>query len=207
MAIKNYRVRTRLPTAYNTAIGRSITRFSVIEARLRKFVYALLEVSPAFGRIAVRSPRVEDALNMIQDLMALRGFTTDVEFKGERGLITACKKLEKFRDMIAHGVWTHHEGSKDPIFQATAGTYQGESGQSAKARIAPQALKITLADFRGNANATSEVLTVVDFLGKEIRRQHEASLKIRAQQSAKDQLRRNPPTRQNPAKRQLRQKS
>jgi len=142
---------------------------------------------------------------MIADLMTLQGITTRLKFKGDGGLITACKKLETFRDMIAHGVWAHHENSKTPIFQSTAGSYQ-EEGKSVKARIAPRALNISLDAFRQNAKASSAVLKAVDFLGKELKRQLAASQKRHPQRFAPGPSPHNPRKSQNPANRYPRRK-
>lgn len=67
-----YLVRYRLPTKYSTAIGRMITRFAALESALRNLIYALLELDPKMGRVAVRNPRIEESFTMIRDLMGLR---------------------------------------------------------------------------------------------------------------------------------------
>jgi hypothetical protein len=159
-----------------------VARLAVIEGRLRNIVYSLLELKSEFGRIAVRNPRVEDSLGMIQDLMKLRGFTTTVPLKGATGLITACKELERFRDKVAHGVWVFHGKNPTPVLQVTAGSYS-EAGEKVSARIAPMALAITLKDFQSRAALASRALKGVDMMSSQLKIQHTALIKKREQQS------------------------
>src|SRR5260221_12340075 len=97
-----YRMRQRLPTAYNTELGRVVMRFAILENILRGLTYSLLEVNPKFGRIAVRSPRIQDSTAMIQDFMSLHGFSSRLDLKE---LLKGARVLEEFRDRISHGVW------------------------------------------------------------------------------------------------------
>jgi len=181
-----------------------VARLAVIEGRLRNIVYALLEIPSEYGRIAVRSPRVEDAFGMIQDLMKLRGFTTTVQLKGQNGLVPACNELERFRDKVAHGIWVFHGNSPTPILQVTAGSYSLH-GEKHNARIAPQALAVKLKDFQGFAKLAAEALKGVDQMSKELKSQHRALLRRRLKQAQGQ----SPESRQNPrnsAKRRLQPK-
>ncbi len=174
----------KLPTAYNSAIGRMVSRFAVLETALRMLIYALLDVNPKLGRVAVRSPRVRDSFTMIEDLMALRDFKTTLNIKL---MATKAAELEEFRDKIAHGVWVKHPGSGKPILQVTTGKYpHRKGGKSMKARINPIAASIPLDVFRTYTNAVGPLLKAVKQLGRELQPQHDALLKRSREQSEKD---------------------
>lgn len=170
-----------------------------------RLIYDLLELEPKLGRATVRSPRASDTFAMIQDLIALRGFKTDLNVKT---LGKMCKELEEFRDKVAHGVWVRHEKSNAPILRVTAGTYpKTEGGESVKARIHPQAFRITLEVFRSHITGIDNAIRGVKQLAKELRPQHVALLKTRHEQLARGWLRRNPLQTRNPSGRKPRPQS
>ena len=176
-----YPVRYRVPTQYSTAIGRLITRFAALESALRRLIYALLQLTPQMGRVAVRNPRIENALTMIQDLMALRGFTTTIDMKL---VLSECRKLEHFRDKVAHGVWVSHHQTKLPVLQVTGGSYaETPGGKSVKARIQPKAERITLDNFRDYTRGIDNARRVVMQLAQELGTQHAALQKTLRGQS------------------------
>lgn len=62
-------------------------------------------VSAPVGRIAMREPRVTDRLEMLNDLIAVRGGIWDHDiYKSihSRARLSAAK-----RDLLAHGIWAH----------------------------------------------------------------------------------------------------
>ena len=182
--MRTYPVRYRLPTKYSTAIGRMITRFAALEAALRNLIYALLELDPKMGRVAVRNPRIQESFTMIQDLMGLRSFTTTLDIKR---LASDCKKLEQFRDKIAHGVWVRHSRSDLPILQVTAGTFpEKPGGKSIKGRIRPGAVNVTLESFRSHTRGVDIAFKADKQLGRELGAQHRALHKKLREQSEPD---------------------
>lgn len=179
-----YPIWYRLPTKYSTAIGRMISRFAVLESALRNLIYALLDLDPKMGRIAIRNPRIDESFTMIKDLMGLRSFTTTLDIKF---LASECKKMELFRDKIAHGVWVRHSGSDLPVLQVTAGTFpEKPGGKSIKGKIRPVALNVTLEDFRSYTRGVNFALKAVKQLGRELNAQHRALHKKLREQSKRD---------------------
>jgi hypothetical protein len=167
-----YPTRYRLPVSYTTDIGRVVTRFAYLEAYLRRIVYGLVEVGPKIGRVTIRNPRIEDSFTIIQDVMGLRSFATTIDLALLR---TECKKIEKFRDRISHGVWVKHPKSKAPILQVTAGSYsETPGGKSIKARIRPKAQAITPENFKSFLRGIETALALIENLAREIDRQRHA---------------------------------
>lgn len=139
-----YPVRYRLPSAYCTEIGRIVTRFALLESKIRTLAYVLMQISPKQGRVAVRLGRIEDAMTAVQDLIHLSPIQVP-EDVNIAGLKVPLKELESWRDRLAHGVWVKHENSTVPVLQVTSGTYQDhETNSKIKARINPAAFEIGL---------------------------------------------------------------
>lgn len=182
--MRTYPVRYRLPTKYSTAIGRMITRFAALESALRNLIYALLELEPKMGRVAVRNPRIEESFTIIRDLMGLRSFTTTLDMKR---LASDCKTLEQFRDKIAHGVWVKHSRSDLPVLQVTAGKFpEKPGGKSIKGRIQPAAFNVTLENFRSYTSGVDFAFKAVKQLARELGAQHRALHKKLREQSERD---------------------
>lgn len=178
----------RLPLHYNTEIGRIITRFAFLESRLRVIAYLLLNLSPKEGRLAVRLGRIGDAISIIQRLLALQSFTTTQNLDK---LSTECKKMERFRDRLAHGIWAKHPGAKTPVLQVTSGSYAlSQGGESISAKINPQAVAVQITDFRNQLRGIEIALNTIATLGHEIDAQRRASLDKQNAQSTKGPSRR-----------------
>ncbi len=207
MPMALYRVRTRLPARYNTAIGRLVSRFAVVEGRLRHVIYSRLEVNPKFGRVAVKNPRIRDSFTMIEDLMALREFTTTVRLKGEGALIPALEELERFRDKISHGVWVKHGATRDPVLQVTAGSYTEAPGAGpVKARINPQAVTVPMETFAQFDRIITQALKQIVKLARELGRQH-TLLRKQRERLERDRLRQRRKRRQSQSARKPQPKS
>lgn len=161
-----YPVRYRLPATYCTEIGRIVTRFAVVESMIRTCSYALLNVSPKQGRVAVRLGRVEDSLTALEDLVVLAGISVPTNIGA---LKAPLKKLEGWRDKLSHGVWVKHVQTSEPVLQITAGTYQdAETNSKAKARLEPRAAHVPLMTLRNWASHLSDAKNVIDKLRREI---------------------------------------
>ena len=65
-----------LPPGYSKFLGDIVAGWSLIEHILTGCVYRLLALTPREGRIAVREPRAEDRLTMIQQLAEARGWSS-----------------------------------------------------------------------------------------------------------------------------------
>jgi hypothetical protein len=82
----------KLPSFLLRDIGRIITHHSVLESKLSRIVYTLLGIDPVAGRIAVREPRTTDRLEMIVDLLKLKGISVSADLDGIREALELCAK-------------------------------------------------------------------------------------------------------------------
>jgi hypothetical protein len=96
------RLETALPPSLYRDIGRITFKFSALEYQLNQLVYALAGVDREIGRLAIRSPRAEELIELINDLVDARGMNVgriDSQLKTEVG------DAQANRDLLAHGVW------------------------------------------------------------------------------------------------------
>lgn len=132
-----------LPANYAASIGRIISRFSYAEWLISFITYRLLEIGPKHGRIAVRTPRVEDGITMIEQLMFLNVIHTSTDVKA---LKKELKNIENERDMLAHGVWMRHPGFRTWHIQVIKGNWQPDPlSQPISRRIKPEGREIKMA--------------------------------------------------------------
>lgn len=155
-----YPARYKLPPAYCLEIGRIVTRFAYIEFNILACAYALMQITPKQGRVAVRLGRIEDALTNIEDLAVLSGLGINLNFKPTKKYF---KELENWRNKLAHGIWLKHKATKLPVLQITRGIYQDHaSNMTKKARLDPLAGEITLDFLRQLTKKVDDAAKVID---------------------------------------------
>ena len=143
-------VRDKLPISYYRDIGRVIFHWARLENELKDVIYILLSIGRKEGRIAVSSPRADQIVQRIADLISIKGLTTTVKLKEYQ---SAVQILRVARDTIAHGIWVTHPGSRNPVLQRTSGSITPEPGKKkVSARIFPGALD----EIPGNGRALAD---------------------------------------------------
>ena len=93
-----HKVRKRLPVAYSTEIGRIISHWAYLEWRLKNVTFALLDVGPKVGRLAIREPRASDYIGMFIDLMAVKGIEVSTDLKALKKLLAGLKEKHSAPD-------------------------------------------------------------------------------------------------------------
>lgn len=97
-----------VPAHLARKIGQIIVRYAYLDYRLKLVIWKLSNVDSETGRLAIRDPRALDKLELIRDLFHHLGRPLD-EGKFQEVKKVLCE-VEQFRDLLAHGVWTEHEG-------------------------------------------------------------------------------------------------
>ena len=167
-----YPTRYRLPVSYSTEIGRIITRWAFIELCLARAVYALMSVDQKIGRLTLRNCRADEYVILIEDLINLRGLTTNANLKLLKDRL---KKLEDCRNLLAHAVWMKHRKSKVPVIQWTKGSYQSAKQQKVKRKITPQPIKFTLQQLRDTVQHIDDVANFLSSFVNALEREHSTS--------------------------------
>jgi hypothetical protein len=133
-------------------------QFSYFEQCVQEMVWQVLHVSDAAGRIAVREPRVTDRLDMLRDVVGIRGAYFDEElFKSlrQRANLIAAK-----RHMLAHGIWFHHKALGEWHVQLTRGSWPKTEEELVvgSKKITPESKVITVDELRSTTAQIDELI-------------------------------------------------
>ena len=125
----------RLPGPILTLVGEVVTAWAVQENELRRLVYLLLSLDPKRGRLAVRSARAKETIDLIADLMHLAGVTSKTTNLAEYGKLL--EEIENRRNSLAHNIWL--QGPDGSFFlQTLTGVWPASrGGHRLKRRIDP----------------------------------------------------------------------
>ena len=155
-----------LPPGYSKFLGDIVARWSLIEHILTGCTYSLLRLSPKEGRIAVREPRAEDRLTMVQQLAEARGMVIAADWKTIKADLQGAQRS---RDTLAHSSWHVLEGTDQVFLVQTAGNWSPPKRKgSVPRRITPEAVPWTLTDFREPMLALGSLLERLDDLQEKI---------------------------------------
>jgi hypothetical protein len=73
------------------------------ETSVQSMIHQAANVTPPIGRIAVREPRATDRLEMLHELIQVRGGTWNHELY--KSILSKARLIEPKRDLVAHGMW------------------------------------------------------------------------------------------------------
>lgn len=97
-----------LPDGIFLQVGRLISIFAGVEHAVAAIVPTLLRITAMEARVAVRTPRAKDTMEMISTLVRLRELS--LQKHDLRALSKTLGDLEEARDWFAHGVWVATKG-------------------------------------------------------------------------------------------------
>ena len=127
--------RKGLPTNIAASLGRIVSRWAYQESLLYLISYEVLSVTPKQGRVAVRHPRASDVIEMIEDLLLLRGISVAPELTQLKADIV---EVLRRRDLLVHSVWLQHKGKV--AIQDTRGKWQRKPRITKKMQPAPKTI-------------------------------------------------------------------
>ena len=126
--------------------------------------WKVLGLSDAAGRIALREPRVTDRLEMLCDLVKLRGGVWDDALY--KSILTRIKVAAAKRDLLAHGIWVNYSKYRNEWHvQLARGQWPKNLRDLVKEsrKVTPEGVVIDLTELR---SATTEILELTDDLGR-----------------------------------------
>tara|TARA_R110002012_G_scaffold60610_2_gene158623 strand:- start:246 stop:809 length:564 start_codon:yes stop_codon:yes gene_type:complete len=154
-----------LPPFALEGIGQVIVHFSFLEWSVSELLYALMDVHPKIGRIAVASPRLDSRFDRIRDLIDLHRIDLGkADLKPLRKMIS---DLTNYRDGLAHGIWLIGDDGQ-PHLRVTSGK-QPDTGR--QKRIHPTAEPVDKDTFRHLTMAISEATETIQALHLRIEEQ------------------------------------
>jgi hypothetical protein len=121
----------RLPNDFLILVGEVVTAWSMQEHELKLIVFLLLSLDPKRGRLAVKSTRAKDTVDLIADLLHLEGIeskTTDLT-----RFAAVLNEMETRRNLLAHNVWLQVSDGRF-FLQSLAGTWPAKDGKHRRKR-------------------------------------------------------------------------
>ena len=145
--MNTYHITVDLPEKYASLIGAIIVHWSYQERLLADLTSALLNVSIKHGRVAVRSPRADEYITMIRQLMMLEG--VECNSVNLNKLATHLRALDGIRNLVAHGIWFVDPTTEFPAVQNISGNWKPDpKGPKIARRIIPEGVVIDESGFR-----------------------------------------------------------
>lgn len=161
-----YPILRELPNEYLAAIGLVCFEWAQQERTLMNITFGLLNVGPKHGRVAVRSPRATDQVAMIRQLMHLEKVRSE-EVDLDR-LSETLGKLERYRDLVAHGIWLRGENDT-VLLQDLSGNWRPDPKQpKVSRRITPQGVGIDPEGLQTLARLIRETRKATELLSAEL---------------------------------------
>jgi hypothetical protein len=110
----------KLPEDIAAGIGHIIARFTRLEDLLRTTTYVAMGIDPKRGRIAVREPRAEEQVTMIEDLLILLNIEPWPDIAQLKKHVAAA---ERDRDKFAHGLFVTNPKTGQLAVSVTRGSH------------------------------------------------------------------------------------
>ena len=131
-----------LPTNFAASVGRIIARWAYVEWLLSQAIYDMLGIGPKQGRISVRTPRAEDCITMIEELLQSHRLALSENFGPAK---TILRNAENKRNTLAHSIWLKVPKTKEIRIQVTKGNWNlGPNGKVSK-KVIPEGIPVNAA--------------------------------------------------------------
>lgn len=124
-----------LPDEYNALIGKIFVSYAFFEMRLQELVFVALGVDETRGRLAVKSMRSSEMIDLAIELARLDGISF---LKVDSGSI---KEMESRRNLLAHGVWLS-DGER--LYLRDLSGSMRINGKKVQKKVAPAGVPITI---------------------------------------------------------------
>ena len=152
-----------LPLSFSREIGRIIVHWAYFEQCIQEMVWQAMGLSEAVGRIAVREPRVTDRLEILRDIIKLRGGSWDDALY--KSILSEANLLAAKRHLVGHGMWFHHKSAGEWHVQLTRGSWPKNTADliAGSKKVTPESVEITLEELR---SATTSISVLIGDLKK-----------------------------------------
>jgi hypothetical protein len=138
-------------------VGRITVHWAYIEHIVQQMVWDTLAISHSAGRTSVREPRVSDRLEMLRDLVKLRGAEWDDDLN--KSVLARAKLVEAKRNLVCHGKWALREDGWH--VELTRGSWPKNVRElvAGNRKITPELIPMNIEKLR---EATSEIDALIE---------------------------------------------
>jgi hypothetical protein len=132
--------RTDLPAPLCREIGRIITRWAYLENAIQHTLRTLLGLSEEEGRLVLQKAGLNEQLDVIADLAYL--YRLKVDATALKRMKAAIEKTIEFRNVLAHGAWSHDANHQRWAVTQTARSWADEGAPKTerKKKVNPEGL-------------------------------------------------------------------
>jgi hypothetical protein len=156
-----------LPDDLSALIGRIMVGYARLEYNLTALSALLLQLNKAESRIALRTPRAVERLDMALDLFAIKAIEPSTDTTELRALV---EKASQGRDAIAHGIWLSHPETGELWLRLARGSWPKDKTQGAKIprAIYPQSIPFGVEQCRETLATVTAALERLNDLGADL---------------------------------------
>jgi hypothetical protein len=157
----------KLPNNLAAAIGRIVVLYAKLEHKVTALSGLILQLDRAEMRVAIRTPRVPERLEMALDLLALKKIHIPSDSDETRALLSV---FAAERDRLAHGIWLRHPQTKKTYLRIARGKWPKDMtrGASINRIVLPQAVPYAAKDAISSLAQGEKTLAAIDILGEEL---------------------------------------
>jgi hypothetical protein len=109
-----------LPKQIAAGIGNVIVGTSKLEHKLTSMIGLILQMDKAEMRLTLRQPRIEERLDIILELFALKALNLDFDFTAFRKTLI---EIGGKRHRLAHGIWLQHPETDQLYLRLARGSW------------------------------------------------------------------------------------
>jgi hypothetical protein len=145
-----------IPAQYVNEIGRIVVRLTYFEHCLRAIIWNLAQVDQRVGRLAIRDQGVGESIDIIRDLLALRGMS----IKNESILPVRARALEisGLRDLVVHGAWGRGADRRWRVIKIREDRVQHVSDPRIERRLNTEAVTVRIEGLRAIASGIEPLI-------------------------------------------------
>jgi hypothetical protein len=143
-----------------------MVRWTYEEWLLTQITSRLLGADPERGRLAVRGLRPHEHVELIKNLIRVRGIAVKADFAE---LAKGLRSVKAERDLLAHGLWLRHPRTRRLHIWRTRGEWRPTPAEPAVSRpIKPEAVRKTARDLRSTYREIDRLIRLTRQLEKNI---------------------------------------
>ena len=156
-----------LPATLKRRIGEIILLYTRLEHDLNGLSYLLLQLNKAEARLAIKTPRAAERLDLALDLMAIKKLLPTTDAVALRTKIERCTTL---RDQVAHGLFLKHPQTGELFLRLARGSWPKDMTPEERVSrvVFPQSIPYGIAQADEAITTITEARAGVAQLGAEI---------------------------------------
>jgi hypothetical protein len=153
-----------LPGSITKEIGHIMVRWAFLEHKIQQIIWNLVQVTIPMGRLAIREPRAEDRITLIQQISDLRGISISDDHITK--IKSEIKQVSPDRDLLAHGFWFRTANGWSVAL--TRGKWSDSEPHSKYKSVVPEAVHVTPDALRKISHRIEGIINLADLIARDV---------------------------------------